>query len=273
MQDQFNWERTLRRTRIYRGRMSRMVTRRALSAPCVYMHVPKCGGTSLSEALYALVPLDRKIGILDSVSIRRALALHHAGVDEPARFHDEGEEAATIAAFREQLLLAHLCHGCALVHGHFLFSERAFARFGPTHRFVSILRDPVTRTLSNYAMARRNGVFAGDFDAFLASAMGRRMAQHTLRYFAGVATVAPGEEAALVARARANMRRFSAIGFIEDIGPFADRFADIFGVRPAIPHYNRGDTARLDLTPQQLSRLTHLCEPDIALTEYAKTLT
>lgn len=264
------WRRTLRRTRVYRSRMARTLTRRTLSDPLIYMHVPKCGGTSLSEALYGLVPLDREIAVLDTPSIRRAMALK-AGA-KPAAFHDEGEHAAHLAAFREELLLMHLSHGAALVHGHVLFSEAADRAFGATYRYVTILRDPLARTLSNYAMARRNGIFAGDFDAFLASAMGRRMAQHALRYFGGAATVAPSEEDAIFARAKANMARFSVIGFIEAADAFADRFADAFGARPRLGHRNRAETTAVEPTRAQRARLEALCAPDIALGDYARGL-
>ena len=55
------------RSRLYLGRSLRTVA--GLRQPCVFIHVPKCGGTSVSEAIYATVPLHRKIGNLDSHSI------------------------------------------------------------------------------------------------------------------------------------------------------------------------------------------------------------
>lgn len=266
-------ERALRRSRIYRSRLARMAAGRSLAAPCVFMHVPKCGGTSLSEALYALVPLHQKIGIVDTPTLRRALAIRHAGVDDPVLYHDEGVHAAAVAELREMVLLMHLAHDCRLVHGHFLFSERAFTHFGTTHKYVSILREPVARTVSNYHQAVRGGAFAGDLDSFLDSPMARRMALHVLRYFAGVANVAPGEEAALMEVAKANMARFAIIGFIEDLGGFIGRFHDVFGARPRVAHYNRTEEGEaVTLTAAQRGKLEALCAPDIALTEFARGL-
>ena len=83
------------------------------------MQMPKCGGTSVSEALYATVPLHHKIGILNSPPIRRALALASLGQDEALSYHDEGPQAAAVAAFREQLALMHLAHDCLLGNGAF----------------------------------------------------------------------------------------------------------------------------------------------------------
>ena len=266
-------ERAMRRSRIYRSRLARMATGRSLAAPCAFMHVPKCGGTSLSEALYGLVPLQQKIGIIDTPSLRRALAIRNEGVDDPVLYHDEGEHAAATAALREMVLLMHMAHDCRLVHGHFLFSEPAFGAFGSTYRYVTILREPVARTVSNYHQAVRGRAFAGDFDAFLESRMAQRMALHVLRYFAGVADIAPGGEAGLIETAKANMRRFAVLGFIEDLPGFIDRFEGVFGARPDVAHYNRTEREEaVALTAAQRARLEALCAPDLALTEFARGL-
>lgn len=251
------------RSRLYLGRSLRTVS--GLRQPCVFMHMPKCGGTSVSEALYATVPLYRKIGILDSPSIRRALAIQHYDRDDMS-FHDEGPHAGQISAFRESLLLMHMCHQATLIHGHFLFSERAWQHFGAQYRYITLLRDPVARTVSNYRMDRRTDTFTGDFDAYLDSDHGRRQALHMLRYFSGMATVTPEQEPQAMELARRNMQRFSLIGFLEDLGGFARDFDRLFGVRPWIPHYNSaaGDKP-LVMTDDQRDRLHALCAPDIEL--------
>ncbi|KQT85080.1 sulfotransferase family 2 domain-containing protein [Aurantimonas sp. Leaf443] len=266
-------ERSLRRSRVYRGRIARMATQKTLSSPCVFMHLPKCGGTSLSEGLYSLVPLNQKIGILDSASIRRALSIKNADVNDPRPYHDEGDRTTEVMAFREMLLLMHLAHDCRLVHGHVLFSETAYRHFGDRYKFVTIMRDPIARTLSNYKMASANGVFDGSLEAFVDSAMGRRMALHNLRYFSGQAEIAPGEEAGAMERAKAAMPKFSVIGFIEDQERFVEKFHDVFGSRPSIGHYNKGAEKPAPLDQGMRQRLEALCAPDIELYELAKRLT
>lgn len=263
-------ERFKQRARLYGGRAARTLPGGGLKHRCVFMHVPKCGGTSVSEALYATVPLHQKIGILDSPSIRRAMALQALGQDDTTSFHDEGPRAAEIADFREKLVLMHMAHDVRLVHGHFLFSEAAWQNFGHAYRYVSILRDPIERTVSNYRMDRRSGVFEGDFDAFLGSAEGRRKALHMLRFFGGQSEIADAEVEALTETARRNMDRFTLIGFLDDLPGFARDFSDIFGARPAIAHYNRASDKGLDLTPAQRTRLEALCAPDLELYAYAE---
>ncbi len=265
-------ERFVRRSRVYSGRVARMVTQSKLRHPCAFMHVPKCGGTSLSEGLYSLVPLNLKIGILDAPSSRRALSIFFNDVDDLRPYHDEGDNADQVAAFREQLLLMHMAHGCDLIHGHFLFSERAYRHFGDRYRFVTILRDPIERTISNYRMAAGARMFVGSFDDFLVSAMGRRMALHNLRYFGGMANVAEGEESGALQVAASNLRRFSVIGFIEEQGAFLDKFQAVFGRRPKIGHVNKAGSKELSLGASQRQALERLCGPDIELFDLARKI-
>lgn len=259
------------RSRLYAGRSLRTMSGQSLRHPCVFLHVPKCGGTSVSEALYATVPLHLKIGILDSPSIRSAMAIQHTGRDDLS-YHDEGPNALAITRFREALVLMHMAHRASLIHGHFLFSEAAWQHFGDRYRYVTILRDPVARTISNFRMDQRTGSFDRDFDAFLDSAEGRRKALHKLRYFSGMATVEPGDEAEALKLARRNMERFALIGFLEDLPGFARDFSTVFGVRPWIPHYNKADDSAFSMTADQRSRLEALCAPDIELFEHAKRI-
>lgn len=259
------------RTRLYFGRATRSVMRTSSTRKCLFMHVPKCGGTSVAEALYATVPLEEKIGLLPSNAVRESQSFLHLGEFDLARFHDEGEEAEKLAAFREQLVLMHLAYESRLVHGHFLFTPRikqlAMAKgYDP----ITILRSPVDRTISNYRMALRNKMFEGSFDAFLESEMGRRMALHTLRYFSGRVSISPEDEGEALLDAKANLALFPVIGFLDDLDKFSESFRDNFGVRPRIPHFNKGTGSGLDLGPATVRRLETLCAPDHEIYELAK---
>jgi len=265
-------EKVFRRTRVYRGRVRRLLTRERLNYPCVYMHIPKCGGTSLSEGLYALIPLDEKIGILDSPSIRQAMGIYYGADGNTAPMHDEGENTGRISAFREQLLLTFLSHGCSLVHGHFLFSEKAFRHFGERYRFATMMRDPIERTVSNYRMALRSGNVSGSLSDFLSLPMGRRMALHNLRYLSGEPDPREEDVPALMRTAEQNLARFSVIGFIDDPESFLTKFEHVFGRRPTIGHRNRAGNETVELTAEERRAMERLCGPDIALYETARTL-
>lgn len=267
-------DRIKQRARLYGGRSAKSALRRPLKRRCMYMHVPKCGGTSVSEGLYATVPLQDRIGLLPSPEIRQSQSFYYTGAIDLARFHDEGPETESLATFREQLVLLRMSEDCSLIHGHFLYTPRIrdCARqngYDP----VTILRDPIARTISNFRMAERNGMATDGLDAFLDSEMGRRMAQHALRYFSGRADIGTGEIDAALGDAKSNMEDFVLIGFLDDLDGFAQGYAKHFGNRPRFAHLNSGgSSARSDITADQRRKLETLCAPDIVLTDLAREL-
>ena len=265
-------ERTKRRIAIAGGRLRRTLSRSGRANRIVFLHMPKCGGTSLSEALYATVPLSERIGVIDAISTRRAAAILRFGRDDPQLCHEDLDEGHRTFALREGLMLQHMAWDTAMIHGHLLWSERADAHFGETYDYVTLLRDPVARTLSNYRMARRTGATEEEFGPWLEGPMARRQARVFLRYLSGSNDIAEDEVADALARARARLARFAVIGFLDRLPSFERAFAARYGVRPSPARLNSapdrdGGPAPTDA---QVARLRELCAPDMDLWEAAR---
>lgn len=263
-------ERNLRRLRVYMPRAVRMFARRQMHSLCCFMHIPKSGGTSLSEALHALVPLNQHIGVIAAVPTRRVAGVVFAGVDDPTVVHEDGPRCEEVFKLRELQLMVFMAQENALVHGHFLFSQLAYEKFGGAYKYVSVLRDPIQRVVSNYRDACFANYFTGSFDEYLDSDVGRRHAQVNLRYFSGIAEIPRGKEAEALSRAKDNQDKFDLIGVIEDINDFKNQYNDLFRTNLKIRHYNvaRGDGVRLSSSDKV--RLERLCAEDIVLYERAR---
>ncbi len=264
--------RTRRRAVLYARRALAAVPGRGLSRRCLFLHLPKCGGTSLAEGLYGTVPIQARVGVIDAPATRRAAALL-AGLPPGAALHEETGGAAQVFALREALALTHLAWGTALIHGHLLLTDRLLAAARAEGvAIVTMMRAPEARALSNYRMAVRAGVLADDPDAWLDGPAGRRMALAATRYLAGLAEPpAPGAEtdrALDVALAR--LPAFALIGVLERAAAFRDAFARGFGPRPALPRLNRAPQAAPALTDGQAARLAELCAPDRVLLRAAE---
>jgi hypothetical protein len=234
------------------------------------MHIPKSGGTSLYEALHASVPLNQHIGVIDAVSTRRVAGVVFAGVDDPNVVHEDGSRSEELFKLRELQLMTFMAQENALIHGHFLFSQTAHEKFGSAYKYVTVLRNPIRRVISNYRAARFANYFEGSIDEYLDSKVGRRHAQVNLRYFSGVAEIPHGEESEILKKAEHNQEKFSLIGIIENIGLFKSQYKDLFKTRLKIPHYNVGVGDEVRLSSAQKTRLERLCAEDLALYERAR---
>jgi len=263
------FQRNVRRFRTYRGRIQRMLLSRDLKHRCCYMHVPKCGGTSLIESLVATVPMDQHVGNIESLGTRRAVSLIEANTDSYDLFHPDADNCEKIFDFHERLLMYFMSRQMTLVHGHFLFSEQAYRHFHEDYKFISFLRYPVDRLISNF---RNRRYYKMNFDEYLESDVARRHALVNLRYFSGCAEIPRGEEDQYMDKARDVMSRFSVLGFLDDMPGFERRFADVFGERLTIYHYNKNKRPPVPLARKQISKIEELCGPDIELHEYARSL-
>ncbi len=249
-----------------------MILGGGLSQKCLFLHLPKCGGTSLAEALYATVPMQRRVAVVDAFSTRRAAAILHFGRDDVDLCHDDHANGALTFALRNAIVLTHLCWDTQLIHGHVLFTPEVERFVLPQYRLVTMMRDPVSRAVSNLREAIATGTASGDVEAWLAGPIARQHAMVNLRYLSGRQTVAPDEETACLKLALARLPQFALVGFIDEVPTFLARFRDMFGVRLELGHANEARAAAITLTADQQARLEGLCALDLQIHERAKAL-
>lgn len=259
-----------RRAALY-GRRTASTLAGGLRRPCLFVHLPKCGGTSLADGLYGTVPLHRRIGVIDAPATRRAAAIAAFDRDDPLLCHEDLAEGYRTFALREHLALTHMCWGTPLVHGHLLCTGLLVqAAENGGYGMVTMMRDPEARALSNYRMAVRAGVLPADPDAWLDGPVGRSMSQAALRYLSGWNAIPEAGVDAALRRASATLSRFALVGMLDRADAFRDAFAARFGARPAMPRLNRAPEPAGGLSPRQAAKLRALTEPDRALLDLAR---
>ena len=236
------------------------------------MHMPKCGGTSISEAMYATVPLGRGVAVIDAVSTRRAAAILAFDRNDPRLCHEDLAHGDKVFDLRERLLLQHMAWGSWLIHGHVLFSAKADEHFGKSYRYVTLLRDPVERMISNYRMAVNGGLVPEGLDSYLETPVARSHSQVYLRYLTGQTVVPEAEVPAKLALAQSRLAQFAVVGFLDDLPAFQKRFFDVFGAQLRIKTYNQGKGQKPTLTAGQSAKIAALIAPDQAIFDMAKGL-
>ena len=266
------FERNLRRAKVYAGRTLRATVLARPRHPCLFMHMPKCGGTSIAEAIYATVPLGQGVAILDAVSTRRTAAILNFNRDDPLLCHEDLAHGAMVFALREQMMLQQMAWGSTVIHGHVLYSQRAETHFGAAYRLVTLLRDPAERMISNFRMMSRRKLIRQDLDAYLETPVARSHAQVYLRYLSGQTVVPDAEVPQKLELAKSRLSRFAIVGFLDDLPGFQSQYRATFGVALRISAYNQATGDKPDLTPQQRAKVDALCAPDQAIFDVARGL-
>jgi len=252
----------LRRFRTY-SRRAVSTLQAGLKHPCFYMHVPKCGGTSVAEGLYATVPMSKRIGVVDANATRRATAMMEADDDQLHLYHDDLPNGDAVFRMREEMLLTHMAWKTSLIHGHILFSAKADKHFGDTYKYVTLLREPVARLVSNYNGSVSHGLTKTDFKTYLGTDVARSHALTTLRYFTGQHDIAIGQEQQAVEAALNTADKFAVIGFLDKLDGFCADYDTVFGRKPVIHHYNTRTSGAYQPTSQELELARELLEPEL----------
>jgi hypothetical protein len=256
-----------------------------IKQPMFFLHIPKCGGTSLTDALksgYRTLDLRQERGLigLDPVaSFDVAKRLYPAETAASDGSDEDGMDSHPFFAMREVLLLYFLgMERTRFVSGHFPFSELAYELFGQEYAFITMLRDPVERWISGYfynrygqSDHRRTEL---DLSSYLDSPRAAAGGTLLVKFIAGSMPDGDYGSRRAIEIAKENLHKFKLVGFIEHQQEFLDRFEEEFGLRLKLERLNsspRSEAARrTEVTPEVLERLRVVCQPDIEVYEYAR---
>lgn len=242
----------------------------ALSGPrMVFHHVPKCGGTSVAQALrlrYAF-----SFAGFPSMPLYRTVEALHPGIDPLRR-------ARLVDQLQEQFLLYYLFNDVRCVSGHVPFSNLAYERFTPSYKFVTTLREPVSLMISHYFFQseRPADLWSStmDIDAYLETAEAREFGAVYSYFFNGLPRDADAHSSAAVEQAKSNLRRFDVVGLVDDMAGFQNRLRERVGVRLRIGYANRSKASPSDrssvVTPETRRKMAELNLVNTEIYEFVK---
>lgn len=217
----------------------------------IYIHVPKCGGTSFGAALRL-----RYFASQSTISL---------GGGDP----DLTGNARILSDYaeRQSELRALVASGRRMIAGHVQYDPDFHDSLGSRYRFVTLLRDPVMRFVSHYHYQQRKHPDpdrAPTLEAFLDSEEAQHIGSQYLFYFAGKSQDMISDTGPLITRAIQNLRRFDIVG---DLGA-PDAFArDLrrLTLTPLVRWHRNAAPAPLTVPPELRPRIEALCAPDLAI--------
>jgi len=227
-----------------------------IDASIAFIHMPKCGGTSVHTAISRHFRADQ-ISYLDPTASREVSVA----------------DKVDMLPFRRSLLAYELAKqgGNRFISGHWPLDQELISANKAHWSFITILRDPVDRWISNYFFNRdRSGNrdhFGTELDleAYLDTKDAVENGKLYLSFCHGGA-MPEGDLSQPIAEAIKVLGNFELVGTLNDMEGFLDGFQDRWNVRPSIPVSNISPTSKTDrtetLTQPILQRIQHICAPD-----------
>ena len=235
-----------------------------------FCHVPKCAGVSLSKAIYA--------SVYPSVLKATKFTAH---IDLKSSRSNAELLGIDMMTARECQLVSHLeTPGMLYTNGHCIARPDVVSKYSPHWHFLTILRDPVDRFISEFVYNRYKESewlkHNDDIDSYIDSPKGISAGVTYARYFSGItdsdAILADPETA--VEAAVANLRRFAVAGTLDDMPGWIAQFNQRFKTKINIDSKNKSPNqhAFSDITNDAaiMTKIRQRCETDSQIYQQLK---
>ena len=243
-----------------------------------FLHVPKCGGTSLGQAIRRRYPT-LKLGLTNyMVSLSASASSNVIKLACQTDYPNDTKDDYPILKFRENLLLYFMSQRkYKFITGHFTFSELAYREFKDDYAFMTIIRDPVKRWISSYFFNRYkhrdHRKIEEDITTYLQTAFGQSQGYEFVKFLGGADPTGDYKSRGAIDRAKRNLHNFDVVGLLEYQGDFFERFADRFGISLRMDKRNQspvsGAFQESRVTEEIRKKVMKICEPDYEIYQYA----
>lgn len=243
----------------------RIATGNTISEKIFFLHIPKCGGTSVDAA------------IMEAYAWKTSLHLDSAASRKAAMAQNRD-----LMLYRNNLLPYFMEQsGLRYISGHFVFDSDLYTQYSPQWQYITFLRNPVQKYISQYFYNlqkpdKEHFGIEETIENFIESAEGIRLGQDMVQKITGSAKVtSPGSTGrqAQVELAIHNIEKFRLVGILEDVRKFETDFKNKFGASIRIKKKNSNKKKdETQVSPSTRKKIEKICEPDTILYKHVKKM-
>jgi len=240
-----------------------------------YLHIPKCGGSSVDSAF-------RKHFKPNSTFKEDTSAMNKGAVKFFKDIEDKQqlniENSYYLQKYREAILLYSMYREeYSYISGHFSFSDLVYELFKNQYHFVTIFRNPVKRFISEYFFnkyrQKSHSSVAEELDSFINSPRCREYGVKYVKMLGGFEQDVDYYSKEAIQRAKANLVKFDVVGILEDLDIFVKQIKDKLDIKLKIGHKNKNPAKApvigKKISDENLEKIKLLCRPDEEIYQFA----